>query len=73
VGETGNKAQKNRNIKTFRHVKRLAYHVVGFLLAAGFKTGNHCEIGVKTGILLVLGTVHAGVVGDGDDKAALYF
>ena len=57
--------------EAFGQIERLARHVVGFLLVPGLEADDAREVGQDPAVLLVLRAVHAGVVRDGDDEAAV--
>ena len=50
-------------------VEGLAGHVVGFLVVGRLEARDLGELGVEAAVLLVLGAVHARIVGDDDARS----
>ena len=71
VRETRHEADEHRDLEAFGHVERVPRHVVGFLLVRRLEADDPREVGVVARVLLVLGAVHARVVGDDDDQPAV--
>ena len=71
MGDPGDEADHHGNLQFLRHLEGLVHHVVAFLLIPGLEAGNQGETRVVAAVLFVLAGVHAGIVGDGDDQAAV--
>ncbi len=72
VRHPGDQTQEDGYVEPLRHVEGLARQVVGLLHRGGFEARDAREVGVEPAVLLVLRAVHAGVVGDGGDQAAVH-
>ena len=71
MGEPGHQPDHDRDAQLFGDVEGLPGHVVGFLMVGGLEAGDLGELGIEAAVLLVLGAVHAGVVGGDDDQPAV--
>ena len=71
MGDAGYEPDHDRQRELLGHVEGLGHHVVALLLVAGLEAGNQRELREVPAVLLVLAGVHARVVGDGEDQAAV--
>ena len=71
MGQTGRYAQQYGEFLPLGEGEGIFGHLIGLLLCRGFECGDHGELAVETGVLLVLRRVHRGVVGGHDNHAAV--
>ncbi len=71
VGDAGRQADHDRDVEALREVVGLAGHVVGFLVVGRLKARDQGELGIEAAVLLVLGAVHARVVGRDEGESAV--
>ena len=71
MSETGRRADDDRRVELLADLIGVFHKVLGFLGIRGLQAGHDGCAADAPGILLVLGAVQAGVIGDDKDKAAV--
>ena len=71
MAEARNEAHEHGDAELFGELETVAGHVVALLLVGGLKRGDESKLGVETRVLLVLGGVHRGVVGNDYKQTAV--
>jgi hypothetical protein len=68
VGEPRDEADHHGDLESLRDIKGLPRHIVGLLLIRRLEGDHLGEIREIAGVLLVLGGVHARIVGHREDE-----
>ena len=72
MGQPRDDAHEHRQPHFFRQTEGVGHHVIALLLVGRLEDGNHRELPVEAGVLLVLGGMHGRIVRRNDHQAALH-